>query len=380
VRIAFVTSGLEPGRDGVGDYARLLSGELERQGHSTAIVSLHDSFVTGGKVERLGDGASLRLGQDLDWDVRFQRAGAFLEQFSPDWVSVQFVAYGFDPKGIVFAQVSRFHRLLDKRATHFNFHELWIGNQRDAALKARVLGWLQRRSIVRLLRQCRPRLVTTTNGLYHALLQASGVKCFTLPIFGNIPIECRDRGWLDAQLRSSGIADRTCHWLFVFFGTLHPEWLPEPLFFRILTASRTAGKSPVILLLGRPSGGKQRWLEWEKTYGTQVRFLDLGEQPPERVADVFQSADAGISTMPIELIGKSGSAAGMFDHGLPVIVSRSDRFRGEATEATVEPLIIRLDGDFEAKLASGFPRRNPAWKLSAIADSFLAQLEAARGS
>ncbi len=43
--ILFVVSSLEPRRDGVGDYARLLALELVRQGHRCHLLGLHDEFV-----------------------------------------------------------------------------------------------------------------------------------------------------------------------------------------------------------------------------------------------------------------------------------------------------------------------------------------------
>ena len=42
MRIAFVTSGLEPECDGVGDYTSLLAEECERRGHAVARLALND--------------------------------------------------------------------------------------------------------------------------------------------------------------------------------------------------------------------------------------------------------------------------------------------------------------------------------------------------
>ncbi len=46
MRIAFVTSGLEPGRDGVGDYTSGLAEECARRGHTVTQIALNDPFIT----------------------------------------------------------------------------------------------------------------------------------------------------------------------------------------------------------------------------------------------------------------------------------------------------------------------------------------------
>ena len=42
MKLLFLCSSLEPGRDGVGDYTRRLAGECLRQGHEVRLLSLND--------------------------------------------------------------------------------------------------------------------------------------------------------------------------------------------------------------------------------------------------------------------------------------------------------------------------------------------------
>ena len=100
MRLAFIHSCLEPARDGVGDYTRLLAAECARQGHPTCILALNDPFATAAELE--GPIPELRLGPSLPWPERLRLARAFLDRFRPDRLSVQFVCYGWHPKGIAF--------------------------------------------------------------------------------------------------------------------------------------------------------------------------------------------------------------------------------------------------------------------------------------
>ena len=45
MKIAFITSCLEPGKDGVGDYTRSLAAESSRNGHEVCLLALNDRHV-----------------------------------------------------------------------------------------------------------------------------------------------------------------------------------------------------------------------------------------------------------------------------------------------------------------------------------------------
>ena len=96
----------------------------------------------------------------------------------------------------------------------------------------------------------------------------------------------------------------------------------------------------------------------------------------------MQAADFGVAASPWSIIGKSGSAAAMLDHGLPVIVTRDDfRPRVHAVQPpTTDPLVHRHDDTLEAKLAAGLPRRAPCASAPALAARLLRDMAAATAS
>jgi hypothetical protein len=100
MKIAFLCSSLEPGRDGVGDYTRTLAGELVRLGHQVFLIALNDRWITGEKAEEQARLQTLRFGPNLSIAGRVTIARQALDQFAPDWVSLQYVCYGFHPKGL----------------------------------------------------------------------------------------------------------------------------------------------------------------------------------------------------------------------------------------------------------------------------------------
>ena len=236
------------------------------------------------------------------------------------------------------------------------FHELWIGSARNAPLKERAVGMLQRRCILDLLRRLNVRIVHTSNPAYEALLQTAGIPGIRLPLFGNIPV-------IDAK--------REPHegWNFGIFGTLHPVWPPEPLFARL----RESGRKIAISHIGRLGSGQALWEKITREYGGVFELRSLGEQSREKIADFFSTLDFGIATSPWELIGKSSSAVAMLEHGLPVIVNRDDAHYDGWRETGYSPLLIKMGADLTDRLAAA-QRANPRRVLPDVAHQFLNDL------
>lgn len=370
MRILFLCSGLEPGRDGVGDYTRRLAAECVRQGHECRIVSLNDK--TAGETS---DG--LRCSGSLPWARRVEQARQWVADFDPDWISLQFVPYGFHRKGLPWRLAHHLQRVIAGRRLQIMFHELWIGTAEGASFKHRVVGALQWLCILHLIRALQPRVVHTSNPTYIGLLAKAGVAAAPLPLFGNIPVVMGTPEF-PPELTAAGMdpSARKDGWLGLFFGTLHPQWEPQPLLGILLAAARKANRRLGLLAVGRlGAAGEATWERMTRDYGDEIVFVKFGEQPGERISALLQIANFGIAASPWNLIGKSGSVAAMLDHGLPVIVTRKAEIPG--FEDAVDPLLQRCDGALESKLVAGLPKRAPASRVVQIASRFLSSLQEA---
>jgi hypothetical protein len=372
MRLLFLCSSLEPGRDGVGDYSRRLAQECAKLGHACALIALNDSHVAAPIEVVEPDGlATLRLPPGAD----IAPAVAYRERFAPDWISLQLVAYGLHPKGLLFAATARLQTLIGRVPLHLMLHELWLGNDAVPRLRHRVMGWMQKSSLGQLLARLRPALVTTTNPVYAALLKTIGVDAGILPLFGNIPIAAGEPLPDDIANRLRPLSD----WTGLFFGGLYREWRPEPFFGRLARAARTAGRSVGLVQIGNPGGeGDAIWSGLERDYAATFNFIRLGPQPAPVVSAMMQLADFGIAASPWSVIGKSGAATLMLEHGLPVIVTRDD-FQPRVTVTlppTTDPLVHRDGDELEAKLAAGLPRRAPHPRAPEIAAAWTKELAA----
>lgn len=357
MKIAFVTSRLEPGRDGVGDYTTLLAEECARHGHRVVRLALNDQSLAE-PVETID---LLRLPVAMPWTTRVAKARRWLEAFEPDFISLQFVGYGYHPRGLPGPVAAHLLELLRGWPLQIFLHELWIGVEGGASWKHRAVGWLQKRGLLKLLAALKPQLVQTSNETYAQLLARQGVRAERLPLFGCLPLPSREYGGRRDEL------------LLVFFGTLHPVWPAEPLFTRLRTLSR-----PITLVhVGHIGAGAELWDRLAEQY-PDFTFRRLGMADPAAVADLFATADYGVATTPWVLIGKSGSVAAMLEAGLPVIVNRDDvRYPGISEPSADSPLLLRMEVDLASQLDRA-RRQSPCLRLPEVARQFITSCETAR--
>jgi hypothetical protein len=371
MRIAFLCGGL--GLGGVADYTRHLAAALKAHGVESLIVAFADREACA--IAR--EPGALALPRTLPWRARIEEAEAALEAFAPDWVSLQFVPFAFNAKGVVALEARWLERLLQKRRVHLMMHELWVEPlPGPVPLRRRLLRAAQRASILRLLRQVRPELLHTSNAVYLDLLESAGFEASLLPLFGNVPIEARpDRAWLDEALKAAGYDPSSRPLLFGFFGGVDPEWEGSDLFARLAASLRPLGRSGIVLSAGAAAGMPQRMEAWRRSH-PELGFLALGIQPAERISAYLQALDFGLTSYPHPLIGKSSSIMAMLEHGLPVIVARGEHTPDlPAVEPDMVELVLRAGGDLDAFIASPPQRRIRGSRLPEVAAAVLSDLD-----
>jgi hypothetical protein len=324
MRMAFICSSLEPGRDGVGDYCRRLGSEMERLGHDIFLISLNDRWQKGQSSAVNKHLSVLRCGLSTSLARRAEMAREALRRFCPDWVSLQYVCFGYHPRGLawrwnpVFAELGNMgsHR-------HLMLHELWIG---PPPLHRWLIGWGQRQVIRDLQRRFRPDIVNTSMNSYQHRLSRIGITARVLPLFGNIPIAHRKDDRITGLLKAAGSRmvqrPRAAFLNGVFFGTIHPDFDTAPLI-RWLGELRTKAEKPILLTMIGRAGKSLECLakQLNSSVPDAIEVVSLGEQPEEIISQALQFADFGINTGSPEMLGKSGTFAAMQEHGLPVVLA-----------------------------------------------------------
>ena len=317
MKILFICGSLEPGKDGVGDYSTRLAVQLILQGHVASILALNDMFLISDIEEVLQvKGVQLpvlRLPSVCSLKIRFNKAEKYIQNFNPDWLSLQFVPFSFHPKGLPFGLAVKLKRIAKERLWHIMFHELWVGMDKRANYKLRIWGKVQKRLIKSFTKRIKPSLVHTQTKLYQFQLSKIGIYSKYLPLFSNIPVFQN----ISVNVISSVVS---CKISLVLFGGIHYE-APVEKFAREISAYCQENDIHICLkIIGRSGLEQERWAESWKAEGLDVQIL--GEQSSENISRILNTCTYGISTTPISLAEKSGTIAAMLEHGLPVLCVR----------------------------------------------------------
>ncbi len=371
MRIAFIAGGLEPGRDGVGDYTRTLAAECARRGHAVALLSVGEPAPGAGE-----EAGVLRLSADAWMAGGGAAARRWLEAFRPDWASLQFVPYSFDPRGLFGHRVPALAELLGMapRRQVF-FHETWIGSQQGASLKARVTGWRQRRAVQAMLRALAPACVHTSNAYYGAALATLGQAAGVIPVFGSVPPPVPPA----APETPEGVDPRAI--VCGMFGTLHPSWEPGPFLADFAAWAQARGRPAALVAAGGLGYGAARFEQLAREWRGRVSAVAVGRCDEARLARLFARFDTAVTSVPWNILGKSSSAAALREHGIRVVVTSGGtppRFAAPAFDAAPadDPGCVpyfRGAGLSEEV----FTRTPPRPGVAAVAERFLADLDAA---
>jgi len=369
-KISIVCSSLEAGKDGIGDYSLQIGSQLRKLHAKVREISFNDRFTD--KIEAHED--FIRFPSNGSYAARYEDLQNEIEK--SDVVFFQFSPFAFHPRGLFGPKDWRF--LKGSERLLVMVHETWLGAYRGAPLKERVIGFWQKRQFQKMLSACRPEKVFTSNPTYEACLDHIGVPSECLPLPGNIPIhpspDFRSIRQEILKLRKP----REHYWVVLIFGSIHEEWNPEALISELAKMAKTEKKTVLVVSVGRADDNASGWkcLESIEQQNPHLQTIKLGEQLSETVSGLMHEADLGWSTNPWQLIGKSGSAAAMLEHGLPVMVSRNEWkcLYGDKEPEYANPLLFlyrqgKLQEDLTALFQSTRP--GPRSRLPEIADQLL---------
>jgi hypothetical protein len=330
MKIIFICGSLEPGKDGVGDYTRRLCGELIRRGNSCAIISLCDHHVNefSTQIQEIEETTVLvhRIPVDTANKQRLIFTQEIVTQIQPDWISLQFVPYSFNPKGLPFWLPSFISKVQGIHNWHIMFHELWLGIDKESSIKHKIIGQIQQILIKRLIAATEPSIVTTQNKLYQLFLQSQGVKSDIFPICGNIPVV--------------NIKEKSSHFTqFVLFGTIH-QGAPFKDFIKDLLSYRNTVVKPIKFIFIGKNGPE---IDYYKHIleSNNILFEVMGLQSENVISQVLSESSYGISTTPYFQTEKSGVYAAYKEHQLNTI-SISREWTPTAGQYDI-PQIIKYD-------------------------------------
>jgi len=333
LNILFLCSSLEPGRDGVGDYTRRLAIALQNIGLCVKAVALNDRTLAKESPVREdiqttfeGNLEVWRFSSQKSWKRRIACLQQLITQFKPDWLSLQFVPYGYHDKGLPFLLPSRLGALKGSFQWHIMFHELAVGLDGHASARQSVIQVFQKLIIKALIRELSPNSINSHAALYiQTLLTLGYATASPLALFGSIENQVKKSG-LDIISNFQPNLDigknRERYHIAIVFGAVYPNWNPSEFILKWKKALDKTNKNAMIVFVGRGLNSSHSSLL--EDISRRVIVIQAGEQDSQSIAALLLDADFGLATTPLSLIEKSSAAATYRDFGLPVVVIRED--------------------------------------------------------
>jgi hypothetical protein len=363
----------------VGDYTRTLAEALAAQGHTTVCASLRDASAP--ETALTADRKEARW-RDVFLDYGEESAlAAWLRDFRPDWVSVQFTPFGFHPRGLGAARARRLREMLPAGARrHLMLHEIWLEPGPQGPWRHRFLGWWQRRSVDAWTGAgWQPEVVHTQARLHQARLQARGVDAELLPLCSTFarpemtPAAARGivSGWLGAAGPS---LDENGFW-FGHFGSFHPHWNFPEFAARMAKQSSLLGKRAGFLAMGRSPAAAAAWAEAARA-APDADFRVVGELPVEKISIAMHACDLAFTGTPWDIIEKSATVAAWRALGIPVLAPRAGAVAASELPFWPDAGLRLADGSEKISLQPFERVAGPAYLDPAhTARAFLAALE-----
>lgn len=315
MNVVFICGSLELGKDGVGDYTRRLAGELRRRGHQSYLIAFNDKHISrSDETTQESEGMTipvLRISYLESALKRFFLAHKKILEYDPHWISLQFVPYSFHRKGLPWNLGNQLARLGKGRKWHIMFHELWVGMDKEAPLKHKILGRLQKHIIQKNLSLLAPTVINTQSSIYQMQLRKIGFNAKLLPLFGNIPVSS-----------SEAVKGNYQTLKFLVFGMIQPDAPFASFAKEVCDYSRNLRKKVKFVFVGRNGKELDKWVKICKRNDFKVQVF--GEQSTEEISRLILQSQWGITSTPYLQSEKSGTVAAMREHNLPIYcVSRS---------------------------------------------------------
>lgn len=368
MRLMFICGALEPGRDGVGDYVRRLSGVLLKAGHYINAIAFNDQYIPGMLTEsQNAEGIALevlRLPSFMRSADKIALALAYIEKADPGTISLQFVPYSFHKKGLPFLLRKSLQNLIEHRRLHILFHEIWLDS--PVGLKQKIIALAQRRLICRLVADLRPAVINVSVPFEKIQLEKFNIRSEVLSLFGNIyPDYGRDsKEVLPGDRSNIGPS-------LLYFGA-PPKGMFKTIFFRKLIEFFKLYKQGLrlILVCGDSNAKDEFCIALRQTLnGFNCEIVDCGFLTSGQLSTLISQCHAGISKSKPHLLGKSGAAVAMLEHGLPLWMPRwngKDMLSGEFRKQLV---FSELDQAIHSRKLDYFPL------ISKVAEQFTETLK-----
>jgi len=294
--ILIICGSAEPGKDGVGDYSLKLSKWLNENGCTAAVFAISDKYIS----QDFESPVLTRIPAGLSLKVRRKKLQVKIGEFKPDVLFLQYVPYAFHKKGMPLKFARSMGAITTSAQWFIMIHEPYIGGKLTA--KGRFVQFAQQKALKRLVKKTQPKRVFTSIKKYEKSLAAINIVSSILPLFGNINFASSAGKASSEKIRG------------VYFGA--PPKKDNYHIFKEGLLKTEHNQLIELNICGKTSNSEfESYLKYSFK-NENIQLNSLGEMPERELSELFNQMDFGIARIAPDLIGKSGSAISLLEHGV----------------------------------------------------------------
>lgn len=309
MKVLFLCGSLEKDKDGVGDYVRKLSINMLGPECSISLLSIMEKNLTDITTEQIKNVYSniniVRIPKFTSKKNRRAIINQFILQQEPDWISLQFVPFSFNDKGLPIYLHDLFLDIDKSIKWHIMFHELWVGINTEASIKYKIWGEFQRLIILDLVKKLKPVYISTNTDVYKHVLTSNRIKSEKIPIFSNI------------EKKHNVSAHRCDKISMIIFANLQKTDKLNDFLKDVYEYVLLRNIDIQFIFVGKNGVHIDEWISLLELY--KFSYKVYGMLSGSEISEIMNSSSWGISTTPFLQIEKSGSVVAMREHQLPVI-------------------------------------------------------------
>lgn len=304
-KVLIISPNLEREYCGVSDYVYVLKSLLENNGHTCSLLALSDKFCT----KLIDEPNCFRIPFSTNSKIKIKHANIFISEYEPDIIYFNLVSYGYNRKGLPFYLLNFLPQISKKYKVVIIAHELWAGNFKTESFKNKFLGNVQRLLFAPLLKKIEEPTIVVTTVLALNILKKLGINSHLIPVFSNIPIE---------DIPVVSVPNPVIR--LILFGSSLFRIDYDLLIKFIERLIEIYNKRIQIDIVGLNNYAIEDW-ENIKQYFTldKLVIINHGFSSAQKISQLMQEAQIGITTYMPFFWSKSGSIAAMLVHGLPIV-------------------------------------------------------------
>jgi len=357
-RILIISPSLEPNQCGVSDYTNVLNDFLHDDKFMTFRITLNDHYCK----EIFEHQHIIRINKGQTISAKVNVLQNINKQFNPELILLNYVSYGYHKYGLPLFLMRMIKKTFYDKPIILIFHELWPGNLSSDSFKDKLIGFVHRLFVKQVFKIINPQKVIVNSEIWQRLLKKINIDSIVIPVFSNINVieSNKDNYPVICQFDDSVELNKII--TIALFGSSGFSYDPIQI---VNFFSEQVNNSDVtfhFICIGKYQPLFDVFNKLHDTYPERILVEITGVLSAEKVSELFNFSDYGLTSYMPQFWSKSGAIAAMLSHGLPVLsISNAYSTKSIISKVTLPENILsiqKLNNRYKFVNKSSFPLTN----------------------